>query len=401
MESVTNVVLDLQAPNLAVVVGAKQNDTMSRKIAATLRDGSAAWYPGLALVEIRYSKPDGTAGFYDTMEDNETPAYSISGNVVTIIMAEQMITVPGAVFVEINFYSEEGEKLTAFTFIVQVEPSVLEDTTIISSDYYNVLTATLAQAAAIAADLPTPSTSTPLVDASTGTVGTSANFARGDHQHPLNVPTSGTPSADGTGARGSASTYARSDHVHPLNVAGSGTPSADGTGSRGSAVTYARFDHVHPLNVPTSGTPADLGVAALGSAATYARSDHVHKMPSAADVGALWTLMWTNPSPSSSFSAQTVSINLTGYTEIKIVAMQSTSTTTTHVSVTCEIDEANYQILVFGNALGSAAFNMFYRIVSATTSGVTFSTGYSKHTDAAESPDESASRIVPLYIYAR
>ncbi len=99
-------------------------------------------------------------------------------------------------------------------------------------------------------------------------------------------PGSQTPLADsGSGSAGSASAYAREDHEHPLNVATTGTPVKDGTASLGNATTYARTNHVHPLNVPSSGTPANLGTASQGTATTYSRSDHVHNMPSASDIG--------------------------------------------------------------------------------------------------------------------
>ena len=247
MNSTTYLTLDLQAPNFAVMASAKQNDTLGRQIAATLRDGSASFDATGLLCEIRYAKPDGTVGFYDTLEDDETPAYSIDGNVVTFTLAEQMLTVAGAVYVDLNFYAATGEKLTAFTFMLNVEASVLDDGTIVSSDYYNVLTATLAEAAEIAANLPQPSESTPIPDSSSGSAGTGDGFARGNHSHPLNVATSGTPSLDGTGANGTSEKYARQDHVHPLNVPTSGTPAELGTPSNGTATTYARADHVHKL----------------------------------------------------------------------------------------------------------------------------------------------------------
>lgn len=247
MNSTTYLTLDLQAPNFAVMASAKQNDTLGRQIAATLRDGSASFDATGLLCEIRYAKPDGTVGFYDTLEDNTTPAYSIDGNVVTFTLAEQMLTVAGAVYVDLNFYAATGEKLTAFTFTLNVEASVLDDGTIVSSDYYNVLTATLAEAAEIAANLPQPSTSTPIPDSSSGSAGTGNGFARGNHSHPLNVATSGTPALDGVGANGTSDKYARQDHVHPLNVPTSGTPAELGTPSNGTATTYARADHVHKL----------------------------------------------------------------------------------------------------------------------------------------------------------
>lgn len=216
MNSVTYITLDLQAPNFAVVASAKQNDTLGRQIAATLRDGSVSFDATGLLCEIRYAKPDGTVGFYDTLEDNETPAYSIDGNVVTFTLAEQMLTIAGAVYVDVNFYAPTGEKLTAFTFTLNVEASVLADGTIVSSDYYNVLTATLAEAAAIAANLPQPSDATPLADSANGSAGTGNGFSRGNHSHPLNVADSGTPANLGTPANGASTIYARQDHVHDL-----------------------------------------------------------------------------------------------------------------------------------------------------------------------------------------
>ena len=237
MNSITNVTLDLQAPNLAVIVAAKQNDTRSRQIAAQLRDGSAAFDATGLLCEIRYAKPDGTVGFYDTLEDNTTSAYTIDGNVVTFTLAEQMLTVAGAVYVDVNFYAATGEKLTAFAFVLQVEASVLNDGTVVSSDYYNVLTATLAQAAAIAANLPTPSDATPVADSASGSAGTGNGFARGNHSHPINVATSGTPANLGTASNGTAATYARSDHVHQM-------PNASDVGAVAST---ALFNLIYPV----------------------------------------------------------------------------------------------------------------------------------------------------------
>ena len=127
MNSTTYLTLDLQAPNFAVMASAKQNDTLGRHIAATLRDGSASFDATGLLCEIRYAKPDGTVGFYDTLEDDETPAYSIDGNVVTFTLAEQMLTVAGAVYVDLNFYAATGEELTAFTFTLNEEAKAEKD----------------------------------------------------------------------------------------------------------------------------------------------------------------------------------------------------------------------------------------------------------------------------------
>ena len=183
MTSISSIILNLSAVNSAVTVYAKQNDRIARKITATLFDGSTAWTPPAgAAVVIRYRKPDGTVGFYDT-DENGDPASSVSGNVVTLTIAEQALTVPGDVWMELNFYNSGDEKLTTFYFLLKVQQSVLDDGTIISSDYFNALTALYSQISAIAADLPVPSTATPLMDG-TATAGDSADFSRGNHRHP-------------------------------------------------------------------------------------------------------------------------------------------------------------------------------------------------------------------------
>ena len=218
MTSNTSVYLNFSALNSAVVVYAKQNDRLTRKIKAYLFDGSTAWVPPNGAVPvIRYKKPDGTVGFYDT-DENGNPATSISGNVATLTIAEQALTVPGDVWMELNFYNQGDEKLTTFYFLIKVQQSVLDDGTIVSSDYFNALTALYSQISAIAADLPVPSTDTPLTDVAGGAVGTAANFARGDHRHPLNVDST-APAALGTASAGSAGTYSRRDHVHPMPTA--------------------------------------------------------------------------------------------------------------------------------------------------------------------------------------
>ena len=144
MTSTTYITLNLQAPNTAVTVNAKQNDRLSRYISAALYDGSVTFVPPVgASAAIRYKNPDGTGGFYDADED-ANPAIVITGSTALLTLAEQCTTVPGDVYMELNFYTAAGDKLTSFTWLLKVEQSVLTDATIVSSDYYNVLTAAIA-----------------------------------------------------------------------------------------------------------------------------------------------------------------------------------------------------------------------------------------------------------------
>lgn len=146
MQVTKNITLDLLETGSPVIIKAKQNDRNTRYIAAHLYVGRLDYQvPSGTEIAFRYKKPDGTAGFYDALQDN-SPAITVSGNTVTVELVEQVLTVSGCVHCEINMYNATSEKLTTFTFEISVEESVLTDAEIISSDYYNVLTAEITKA---------------------------------------------------------------------------------------------------------------------------------------------------------------------------------------------------------------------------------------------------------------
>ena len=146
MQVTKNITLDLLETGSPVIIKAKQNDRNTRYIAAHLYVGRLDYQvPSGTEIAFRYKKPDGTAGFYDALPDN-SPAITVSGNTVTVELVEQVLTAAGCVHCEINMYNAASEKLTTFTFEIAVEESVLTDAEIISSDYYNVLTAEIAKA---------------------------------------------------------------------------------------------------------------------------------------------------------------------------------------------------------------------------------------------------------------
>lgn len=140
MQVTKSIKIDLVEKGVQPIVYAKQNDSQTRFIAASLfANGQPFSVPDGVVAMFRAGKPDGTACFYDSNETG-TPAITIEGNLVTVELAEQVLTAPGNVQAEINFYTAGGEKLTSFSFAIQVEKSVLTDQEIVSSDYYNVLT---------------------------------------------------------------------------------------------------------------------------------------------------------------------------------------------------------------------------------------------------------------------
>ena len=138
MKSTTYIQLDMQRPRL-ITVYAVQDDQLSRWIHADLTDGGAAWTPpaGAAMM-IRYAKPDGTVGLYDSLEDDSS-AWEADGSSVDFGLAAQCLTVPGVVLMEISFYTEDEERLSAFQFMLKVEKNPVTDGELESNDYFNIL----------------------------------------------------------------------------------------------------------------------------------------------------------------------------------------------------------------------------------------------------------------------
>lgn len=93
----SRVKFDILTPGNPPVVHMVQDDKYSRNLELTLFKGGVAcsMTSGIAAA-VKFSKPDGTGGTYDTLPDN-SPACSITGNTVTVALAPQVCTVPGVV----------------------------------------------------------------------------------------------------------------------------------------------------------------------------------------------------------------------------------------------------------------------------------------------------------------
>lgn len=120
-----------------------------RIISAALWDGPAPYSaPDGTLCMLRFRKPDGTGGLYDTAEDGTK--ISLANNVATIPVALQVLAVGGPVRCQVELYAPaaEGELLSAnrlatFVFLLFVAPSVYPDAEIISGDYINIVSEAL------------------------------------------------------------------------------------------------------------------------------------------------------------------------------------------------------------------------------------------------------------------
>lgn len=188
--STTSIDLNVGLPNIAVVSYAVQGDQQARVITAHLYDGSEEWTPPAGAIGIiRFRTSLGTSGLYDTDEDGNT-AVTWSGNVATLRIVQNAIAVAGCVPMQLEFY-QGSQKLSSFSWMMIVEPSVLTDTEFMQTDYYNILTQQISAIITALDEIPTASTSNPLMDG-TASPGTANTFSRGDHRHPSDttrVPT--------------------------------------------------------------------------------------------------------------------------------------------------------------------------------------------------------------------
>ncbi len=126
--------MDLIRPTATAVIHAVQDDRYSRNVELSLFSNGTAWpIPENVSVQIRYSKPDGTGGEYDAMPDGQA-AWQCSGNTLTIQLAPQVLTVPGAVTLAATLVQDQRQ-ISTFTIILCVDPAV--NTAIRESeDYY-------------------------------------------------------------------------------------------------------------------------------------------------------------------------------------------------------------------------------------------------------------------------
>lgn len=303
MQSATIISLNVQTPNYATVMHAVQFDKLSRKITAYLFDGAVPFIPTEgALAMVRYSKPDGTMGFYDTLEDETTTAVTWEGNTATVWLAEQILTVPGNVICQIQFYTAT-ERLSTFTFVISIEANAVSDESIESTDYFSILSERIEAILGAVLYPPTINSQNHWVLFNTETQqyydsGVNATGPQGPTgatgQQGVSIVS--TSKKSGTGAGGTVDVYnvnlsngevAGTFDVYNGNdgqgAPGSATPLMDGTASVGTANAYSREDHRHPsdttklsVSALSSTVPVMDGNGSAGSSSNVAREDHVH-----------------------------------------------------------------------------------------------------------------------------
>lgn len=125
----------MREPGMTVRMGAVQNDCYTRSMEIALLSDGIPWIiPEGTLVGIWYRKQDMTGGYYDRLPSGEL-AYVIHENVVTIMLAPQMTTVPGLVVAQLELMNE-FKVLATGRILLNVEENPASDV-VTSEDYIN------------------------------------------------------------------------------------------------------------------------------------------------------------------------------------------------------------------------------------------------------------------------
>ena len=287
----TALTLNMQLPNIAAVAWAVQGDIQSRQISATLVDGGSAWNPQAGYHGIiRYFKPDGTNGVYDTDEGGAT-AVTWSGNIATIKIAQQALTVAGTVIMQLEFYDSNDARVSTFGWAMNVQPSAVTDTEFLSTDYYSILSLQISGVLGASSHPPYINSSThnwmvwdenasAYVDSGYSSVG-----ATGPYFTPA-VDTSGNISWTNNGGLSNPTTR---NIKGPQGVSVSSVTKASGTGAPGTSDTYnvnlsngtvggtfTVYNGSDGTGSPGSQPPLMDGTATVGTATAYSREDHRH-----------------------------------------------------------------------------------------------------------------------------
>lgn len=99
--------MDLKGYEKKWKITASQWDAYTRKIRMRLFSGSNPWMiPENAAAVICYRKPDGTKGEYDTLPNGDA-AWSCEGNELRILLAPQIFTAVGTVFLYVRLVWED------------------------------------------------------------------------------------------------------------------------------------------------------------------------------------------------------------------------------------------------------------------------------------------------------
>lgn len=131
-----NLTMDLGNWTDTPLINAVQDDRYTRDVVLTLLNQGSPWtVPAEAKVVLAYQKADNTGGQYDTMPDG-TVAWSAAGNVLTLALAPQVLTVPGMVSLSVQVILDR-QMISTFRFMIHVHRNVASGL-YRSEDYVNL-----------------------------------------------------------------------------------------------------------------------------------------------------------------------------------------------------------------------------------------------------------------------
>ena len=117
-----NLKMDLSRREAMPRIDAVQGDALTRQIQLELYSNGTAWeIPEGVSALVRFVKPDGTGGIYDTLPDG-TAACTMEGNTLWVILAPEVTAVSGAVFLAVTLIQGDAE-LSSFALTVNVQPN--------------------------------------------------------------------------------------------------------------------------------------------------------------------------------------------------------------------------------------------------------------------------------------
>lgn len=126
--------VDLANRNCDSIIKAVRGDSSRMVEITVLSDGSPWQIPEDASIVIRYAKPDGTTGTYDTLPDG-TRAWQATGNLLTVSLAPQLFTVSGAVSLQITVV-QGLQQISTFRVALDVSTEISSRSG--SADYTNL-----------------------------------------------------------------------------------------------------------------------------------------------------------------------------------------------------------------------------------------------------------------------
>ena len=343
--------IDISQPRGPLVLYASQGDSLSRFFAVTVTDNGAAYTPpDGAIYTVRFGAPGMPAGWYDTITEvggSTHPAVVVSGNTLTVELAEQAVSVPGTNAVVLIVSDATGYTLATWAFELQVAAVPGYDAPE-ATVYYNALSEQVAQ---VLASATAAATSAILAESwAVGGTGTRPGEDTNNAKHWASEAQRVSQGALGwygteqalqaahpTGENGQWAIIGSTDtiwtwdsdtsawvdsgaHVDLSNYYTKDQANAAFATAAQGALAASAVQTVNGKAGPTvTLTASDVGAATAAQGALADTAVQTVNGKSGPTVTISPELLWTNPAPSSPFDAQTVSLDTGNYTFFLVI----------------------------------------------------------------------------------